>query len=198
MLKEQSAEALRPRRVTIESHPTEITLTYRWFTLFSIFAGIFFIFWSVVWIGAFIRWLQENILSVGLMERFGVWLLIEGLFLAFGAALGILAIFGNIADLVNRTVITVTGSEMTVREGPMLPRGNITIPTPEVSRILIEEVVSDFEGKPITKYRLSAVLKDNQRLALISDSYIRLDEARFLAQRIAKRLGVEIEFDSRR
>jgi hypothetical protein len=198
MPKEQSAEALRPRRVTIESHPTEITLTYRWFSLFSIFAEIFFIFWSIVWIQSFSSWLQENLLSAGLMARFGVWLLLEGLFLLFGAAVGIWAIYGNIAHLVNRTVITVTGSEMTVREGPALYRVNITIPTPDVSRIHIEEVVSQFEGTTSARYRLNAVLKDDQRLALISDSDIGLDEARFLAQRIAKRLGIEIEFDSRR
>jgi hypothetical protein len=198
MPKEQYAETHRPRRVALESHHTGITLTYRWFTWFSIIAEIFFIFWSVVWIRSFSRWLQENLLSAGLMERLGVWLLIEGLFLLFGAALGIWAIYGNIAHIVNRTVITVTGSEMSVREGPALYRENITIPTPEVSRIHIEEVVREDEGKRIAKYRLSAVLKDDQRLALISDSDIRLDEARFLAQRIAKRLGVEIDFDSRR
>jgi hypothetical protein len=198
MPKEQSAEALRPRRVALESHHTGITLTYRWFSWFSIFAEIFFIFWSVVWIGSFSRWLRENLLSVGLMERFGVWLLLEGLFLLFGAALGILAIYGSIAHLVNRTVITVTESEMTVRESPFLYRENITIPTPEVSRIHIEEVVSEFEGTRTAKYRLTAVLKDDQRLALISDSYIGLDEARFLAQKISERLSIEIEFDSRR
>jgi hypothetical protein len=196
MPKEQSAEALRPQRVTLESHHTGITLTYRWFSWLLVFVVILLILsiGRILW--GFSQWLQENPLSVGLVARVGVWRLLEVLFFLGLAVFGILASYSLIAYLISRTVITVTGSEMTVRESPVLDRGNITIPTPEVSRIHIEEVVSDCEGTRSTSYQLNAVLKDDQRLALISE--IKLDEARFLAQKISERLGIEIESDSRR
>jgi hypothetical protein len=195
MPKEQSAEALRPWRITLESHHTGITLTYRWFSWLLVFVVILLILTSGRILWGFSQWLQENPLSVSLVARVGVWRLLEVLFFLGLAVFGILASYSLIAYLVSRTVITVTGSEMTVRESPVLDRGNITIPTPDVSRIHIEEVVTHFEGTHIS-YRLNAVLKDDQRLALISE--LKLDAARFLAQKISERLGIEIESDSRR
>jgi hypothetical protein len=85
---------------------------------------------------------------------------------------------------------------MSVQEGPAPLRRNKTIPAPEVSRIHLVDVVTLVDGEPRDSYQLDVVLKDDQRLNLISTE-IELDEARFLAQKIADWLGIEIEREER-
>jgi hypothetical protein len=146
------------------------------------------------------QWLRENLLSWNLVERFGVRDLLVGLFMAplvTYLAWGVISLaYSLIVRLVNRTVITVTGTEMSVKEGPASHRRNTTLPAQEVSRIHIVKVIIHVDDEPRASYHLEAVLKADQRLEMISTE-IELDEARFLARKIAEWLGIEIECEAR-
>lgn len=150
-----------------------------WYAHHLWFVGLF----CLVWDGFLINWYR---MLTGVNGDPG---LIFYLFPLVHVAAGIGLTYYTIAGFLNKTWITVTADEVTVRHAPIPWFGNRSLPAGDIHQIYCEEIVTKNRGTSRT-YTLSAVLRDGRKVDLVK-SLPAAAQARYLEQRLEERLGIE-------
>lgn len=97
---------------------------------------------------------------------------------------------GVLAGILNRTVISASGSELRVAHGPVPWLGNRGVPVADIAQLYCEEHRSEGKNGATFSYRLSAVGRDGRKLALVKGLPER-DQALYLEQAFEDALGIQ-------
>lgn len=177
-----------PEKITREVLPTGLRFTYRWFGLKFVFFALF----CVVWDGFLLAWYASAITGLdgpaggGGIERFQLTML---LFPLLHVAVGVGLTYYTLCGFLNRTTVNVARDQISVRHGPLPWFGNRNVPAMQVAQVYREEIVRQGKNGPHTSYQLSAALKDNRKLKLLS-GLDAPDLALYLEQEIERHLGI--------
>lgn len=173
----------RPEKVTVTEVGSTLVMERRWFSWVHVFMAFFSVIWwsfLVVWYGiAF----TSNVASSP-----GGWLFLVFplLHVAAGVWVGYMALTG----FVNRTRITVDGSEVSVRHFPLPWPGNRVLRPGQVKQLYCDEQVNRGKNGTTITYRLKAVLSDGRTVALLSGLPDR-EVAQFMEHQLEQRLEIE-------
>lgn len=188
--------APRPEGITVveDVPPPEVEAGYRtaparggrlvmrrsWYSHGLLFLAVFCLFWD----GFLVNWYRIVLgADTGPGLLFFVFPLIH-------VAVGVGLTYRTLAGFLNKTWITVTADEVTVRHGPLPWFGNLALSSADIQQLYCEQSVSRGKNGTGASYRLSAVLRDGRSLDLLR-SLSSAAEARYLEQRIEERLGIE-------
>lgn len=177
-----------PEKITREVLPTGLRFTYRWFGL----QFLFFAFFCVIWNGFLFFWYSTATTGVDWSAGAGGLKsdqLMTLLFPIGHVAVGIGLTYFTLCGFLNRTTVNVSPREISVRHGPLPWFGNRTVPALQVAQIFREEIVRQGKNGTYTRYQLSAALKDNRKLKLLS-GLDTPDLALYLEQEIERHLGI--------
>lgn len=145
-----------PKNIICEQQATGVTLTQRWFSWMSVMTVPFCIVLDAAVVSAYV-----------LMPR-GDLALLAALFLLPGILLALGVTYYLLARLVNRTVVTLTSSELLIRHGPLPWPGKRSIPVQQVQEFRCGKRTSrNYEGDVWETYTLSAILEDGRQLELL-------------------------------
>jgi hypothetical protein len=145
-----------PTNIICEKQANGVTLTQRWFSWMSVLTVPFCVLLDAAVVGAY-----------ALMPG-GDLALLAALFVLPGVLLALWASYYLLARLVNRTVVRVTATEMSIRHGPMPWPGNRSVPIQHVKRFCCGKGISrDYAGDVWKAYTLSAILEDGQEMELL-------------------------------
>jgi hypothetical protein len=180
--------APRPERIARELLPTGLRLTWRWYSPAAWFLAAFCVFWD----GFLVFWYAGATADVDFSQGYEALRGPQLMMLVFpllhvGAGLGIS--YFTACRFLNRTVVDVSPREIRVTVGPLPWPGNRTVSPMQVAQVFREEIVRQTKnGRSIT-YNVSAALKDQSKVKLLSglDSP---DQALFLEQEIERHLGI--------
>lgn len=178
----QPLPAPRPKRFNVEEFGSELTISYRWFTPALFFVAAFCLFWD----GFMVAWYS---IALGL-----IW---QGQPAAWGMAaigllhltIGICLTYSTIANFINRTVIRISGGELTVRHGPIRWTGNHTVRVEEVLQLYCADRKHRNKRGTWTTYSIHILNRDGSSLALLT-GFADKGEALFLAECLEQKLGI--------
>lgn len=183
-------EVAKPARFQLEEWGSDLSISYSWYN-HAIWVLVFF---CVIWDGFLVVWYG---IAFGMFFMggnggggMGWFALLPILFPLLHVAVGVGLTYACIATFLNRTIIRVSAGELSVWSGPMPTWGNRRIPVHEVEQFYVSESISHRKRSTSITYGLSVVLRDKQRLALIS-SLQSPEEARFLEQKLEQALKIE-------
>lgn len=154
-----------PATMVLEENEREIKITQKWFSWSLIIPFLFCIAWFYISI---------TMVSNGNLVP-----------PAFG--IGIIIIYFLMAGFLNRTIIKINNSEITVQHTPVpCPfYGNHKIDSSD----LIQAVLQEFHRKGKRCCRVNALFKNNQKTTLLSD--LTKEEADFIAKKIENYLKLK-------
>ena len=169
------ANAPVPSRFRLDRRHDRLRISWRWFSLH----GLYLLVFAIAWDSFLVFWyIQPTPLSFKLFA------------LAHVAA-GIAITYAAIANLLNRSTITLTRTSLSVRHRPILWLPAPTIRTAEIAQFCVIEQRKRFnqnENHPRSHFQLRAVDRDNrQRELLALDA---ADEALFLERMLEQTLGL--------
>ena len=177
MSEDDAIRAPMPENVTLEHEADGLRLGYRWFSPKYIFLLLF----CVAWDGFLVFW-YRTALEHPSPSDIALWFPIAHV----GVGLGLT--YSTLAGFVNRTTVRVSNSQLTIRHGPLPWFGERTIPASEVSQIYREQTTSSSGNGTTTRYRLSAVLRNEQKRSLLTCESA--DIALYLEQEVERYLGI--------
>jgi hypothetical protein len=143
----------------------------------------FLVFFCVAWDSFLFFWYSTALTVEGPPS------LLMVIFPAAHVAVGVGLTYRTLAGFVNKTRVTVTPDELTVRHGPLPWRGNVSLPAAALTQLYCEETVTHGKNGTSRTYTLSAVLRDGRKIALIK-ALPEAAQALFLEQLIEERLGI--------
>lgn len=180
--------APKPARFIVEEFGSELTISYRWFSPVSLFMVVFCLFWDgfmAVWYSIAIWEIVNGQPMAWIMAAFGL------LHLAVGVGIT----YSTFASFVNRTLIHVSGGNLTVRHGPLRWWGNQTLAVSDIKQLYCSEQFtrgSNDDGlrqRGWWNYQLNALVQDNTKVTLLS-GLREPEEALFLEERLEQKLGI--------
>jgi hypothetical protein len=145
-----------PTNVVCEKKATHITLTERWFSWTSVVMAPFCILSDAAVVGVYALMPKGDIALPAFLA------LLPGILLALWASYYVLA------RLVNRTVVRVTASELSLRHGPLPWPGNRSLLVQHVKEFHCGQRASrNYAGDVWETYTLNAVLEDGRQVELL-------------------------------
>lgn len=173
-----------PKGYKIEELGSELTITYRWFTL-GAFALLFF---CIFWDGFLVVWY-----SIGFSQLFGGDLgwgaLFMLLFPIIHLAVGIGLTYAVICMFLNRTEIRVAGGNLTIWHGPVPCPGKCCIPTSDLKQLFVTETTHRGKHGIRYSYDVSAMKQDDTKQKLIGN-LDDVQQALFLEQKLEQHLKI--------
>ena len=170
-----------PVGIKVDAWGSELTIVRRWFS--QVF--LMLIFFCVVWDGFLVFW-YFLISSTG---DSGAFKLVFMLFPMLHVAVGVGLTYYTICGLVNRTVIRVSGGELTVRHGPLPWPGNHNVFADDLKQLYCTEHIHRRNNSTSTSYRVNALLAGGKKLKLLS-GLTEADQALFIEQRLEEHLRI--------
>ena len=149
----------RPKEVTVEKLGTRLYISRRWYSLKYIPLAFFCVFWN----GFLCCWY-----GIGLSQ--GIPISARAMILIFPLlhdAVGIGLTYTTLAGFLNRTILSVDQSSLTIRHHPLPWMGEVSVPLTDIDQLYCEEKRSTGENSSTT-YNLNAVLKSGRKITLIS------------------------------
>lgn len=189
-MQSQSAplNAPMPEKITREVLPDGVRFTYRWFGP----KHVFLLFFCIAWIGFLVFWYRQATAGIdwsggpaAIESSRLTMLLFPLLHVGVGAGLA----YYTLCGFLNRTCVDISRQEIRIRLGPLPWFGSRTVPALQVAQVYREEIVRHHKNGSSTHYQLSAVLKDNRKLKLLSGVEA-ADMALYLEQEIERHLGI--------
>jgi hypothetical protein len=151
-----SASVKIPTNVICEKQAGRVTLTQHWFSWFSVMIVPFCIL------------LDASVIAAYVVLPKGDLLALSGAVLLPGILVGLWATYYVLARLINRTVVTVTNSKLSVRHSPLPWPGNQDVPIQQVKEFRCGKSISrDYAGRVWETYTLRVLLEDGRRIELL-------------------------------
>ncbi len=147
--------AAKPPSVAVSDFAGELTIRYRWFSP----KYIFLTFFCIIWNGFLLFW-------YGMALAAGNLLMLA--FPLLHVAAGVWLTYMTIAGYLNTTTVTIDGSRLSVKHGPVPWPGNLTLSTLEVQQLFCEEKISRGKNGPSYSYNLVALLLNGGRKKIVS------------------------------
>jgi len=145
-----------PTNVVCEKQGPHVTLTQRWFS------------WTSVVMVPFCVLLDAAVVGVHALMPKGDLALLTLLAMLPGILLALSASYYVLARLVNRTVVRVTASGLSIQHGPLPWLGNRSLPIQHVKEFICEQRASrDYAGDVWETYTLSAIREDGRQVELV-------------------------------
>ncbi|MCI0360068.1 MAG: hypothetical protein L0211_16445 [Planctomycetaceae bacterium] len=177
-----------PKCFQIESWGSELTLTRRWYThgLWPLLA--FCIFWDgflVVWYSMGVRILING-------EDAGpVWLMF--VFPVFHVAIGVGLTYAVLCGFLNRTVVRVSGGELSVRHGPLPWPGSRQLFTTDIRQLYCTESKRHWnQNNGRRTFDVIIQSKANDKITLLT-GLEELDHGLFIEQQVEQHLKIPDE-----
>lgn len=176
-----------PKKFIIEDFGSDLTIRWRWYS-HAVWALLFF---CLFWDGFLIFWYGMMFFAGKNMRGEAGWFwLLPILFPLLHVAVGVGLTYFVLCSFINRTVIRVTGGELTVRHGPLPWGGNRTVSTFDVTQLYCTEKVRSNRRGYSTSFELNALLSDGEKVNLLT-AIEELDQALFLEQKLEQHLKIE-------
>jgi hypothetical protein len=145
-----------PRNIICERQATGVTLTQRWFSWTSVMTVPYCILLDALVVVAY------ALRPKGDLPLLTFLLVLPGILVALGAT------YYLVARLVNRTVVTVTARELSMRHGPLPWPGNRSVVLQQMKEFRCGKRTSrNYAGDVWQTYTLNAVLEDGQQVELL-------------------------------
>jgi hypothetical protein len=145
-----------PAGVEIREAPDGLFFEHRWFTAKTVLLLVVAIFWN----GFLLSWYG---IAVSQGDLFMV------LFPLLHVALGIGIAYSAIAGLFNRTTVTVSRGQLTVRHGPLPWVGNRTLDVATLRQLHCEQHVHRRKNSTTTTFSVEATFQDGTSVRLLSN-----------------------------
>ncbi len=175
----------KPRRFTIENWGPELVLSWRWYT-HALWIAIPFL---VIWNGFLVVWYAAAVAAMN-DDKSGIAAYIMLLFPLIHVAIGVGGIYAVLCGFCNRTVIRVSGGELSVRHGPIPYPGNRQIPTADIKQLYCTETIHRGKRSSRTTYNVMVKVREGDKLTLLS-GLDDLDQGLYVEQQIEKHLNIQ-------
>jgi hypothetical protein len=171
--------APRPGNVTIDQEADALRLAYRWFSAKYVFMAFF----CVAWDGFLVFWYGIALSQKVGLGNFMIWFPIAHV------AVGIGITYSTLAGFVNRTVVRVSSSAVTVRHGPLPWLGQKSVAASDIGQVYRQQLIStSSRGGSSVSYQLSVATHDQRKIDLLKcDSS---DTALYIEQEVERYLGI--------
>jgi hypothetical protein len=177
-----------PKRFSLDHFGSDLTIQWRWFS----HAVWFLVVFCVLWDGFLIAWYTAGIreLLFGSKGLPGVlmMLLFPMLHVAVGAGLTYLLL----CMFVNKTVVRVTGSQLSIQHGPLPCTRNVLLDSSNIKQLYCTERHHRGKHGCSRTYAVVAVNNRGEKIKLV-ESLESLDQALFLEQQIEQHLKIRDE-----
>jgi hypothetical protein len=166
-----------PENMRIDNRDGRFTLTYNWKSVIGIvliiFGGFFF-FFSMIWT------LTATVSGGGGFATFGLFFI----FMSF------CLIYMGIAYRINKTIIKIENSILSIKFAPLIWPGEILINVTEILQLYVQK--KEYQNKKNTTYtyNIVALQKDNRSTTLLK-MITEPDIAKCIEQQIEKYLGIK-------
>jgi hypothetical protein len=104
-------------------------------------------------------------------------------------AVGVFLTYWTLAGLLNRTVLSATTTQLSIRHRPLPWFGNKKFPSDGLSQLFVKEFVRSRSDRSLNIYDLMALGKGGRRLKLLS-KIEKVEQALYLEQEIEEHLGI--------
>lgn len=172
------AKAPLPKRFRVEDQDGMTRIRWRWFTPSHLFLLVFCILWN----GFLATW-------YGISFAVDAPLIMK-LFPIIHVAVGVGLSYYTLTGFVNRTVIEVSRSQLTIHHGPLPWRGNMSEPGRQFTQLYGEENSRTNKGHTTFTYDLIALDREGRKVKLLS-GLTEKDQVLYLEQTLERRLGIE-------
>lgn len=149
------APVMKPGHVETYEGAGELTIRYRWFSPKYLFLAVF----CLIWNGFLLFWYAMAFASGNAIMM---------LFPLLHVAAGIFLTYTTFAGFLNATTVTLDGSQLSVRHGPLPWPGNLKLSTLEVQQLFCEEKITRGRNGLSYSYNLVALLLDGSRRKVVS------------------------------
>jgi len=178
--------APRPKKLKVEETVQGLQFTRPWFSPVHIFFAFFCVFWD----GFLIVWYPIGLTVAG-GPGSGPGLMMF-LFPLIHVAVGVGLTYYTICGFVNRTILNVSDTTLSIEHKPLPWRGNRSLGTSNLKQLYCERKVSRSKNGTTVTYNLNAILTNGEKHQLLT-GLPQQDIAIYLEQQIEKRLGIEDE-----
>lgn len=175
---ERAPAALPPKFTLDHKGADRLQVRWRWFTT----KGLFLLFFAIAWNAFLVNWYAIG-LSADETDMFMF------VFPLGHVAVGIGVGYAALANLLNRTVLTVTRGTLRVRHTPLPWWPAPTIPTKSLEQLYVERAVSHSKNGTTVRWVLRAVTREHTGLKLLP-GLDELSQALWLEQEIEDVLGI--------
>lgn len=175
----------KPRSFTVENWGPELVLSWRWYSHGIWIAIPFLVIWNgflVVWYAAAVAGLSDD------KAEPTAWFML--LFPVLHVAIGVGGIYAVLCGFFNRTVIRVSGGELSVRHGPIPYPGNRQILTADIKQLFCTETIHRGKRSSRTTYNLLVKVKEGDKITLLS-GLDDLDQGLYVEQQIERHLNIQ-------
>lgn len=152
-----------PKHWVIDDFGPELTISWRWYT----HAIWFLVFFAIIWDGFLIVWYTAAIAAF--FTEFNWAAVIMMVFPALHLAVGFGITYVVLTSFLNRTVVRVSGGELTIYQGPLPVWGNRRLSIIDVCQFFCTESASRGKRGYSYTYTLNALLTSGERISLISN-----------------------------
>lgn len=174
-----------PQAFQIQDDGTKFTITWSWFSLTSIIAIVFSIFWfGFLAFWYFIAFTAFNSQQEGEHAFWGMVL-----FPLMHVFAGIAIAYTGICGLLNKTDFSIEKQTVSIKHYPLPWRGNCALQQHEVHQLYVKQQARVNKNSVHYIYQL-CLLQPNNRERVLHTMY-NADEAKFLEHTLEQRLGIQ-------
>jgi hypothetical protein len=175
----ERAPAALPPKFSVDRKGTErLRVTWRWVDA----KGLFLLFFAIAWDAFLVNWY-----AIGLSSDDAPLIML--LFPIVHVAVGVGITYSALANLLNRTVLTVTRGTLRVKHSPLPWYPAPTIPTRDLEQLYVERAVSHTKNGTTVRWILRAVTREHTGLKVLP-ALDELSQALWLEQEIEDVLGI--------
>lgn len=151
------AKIPKPKNIVIDKEGDDLLIYQKWFS----FKYIPLAFFCIAWDSFLIFWYTTALLTKG------PWIMF--VFPIAHLAVGVGLTYITLAGFLNKTYIYIHESTMLIRHGPLPWPGNRELSTNELEQLFSQEEVNTGKNGSTYTYQLSAILKNNEKIKLLSN-----------------------------
>lgn len=177
-----------PKHWRVDDFGPELTIRWSWYT----HAIWFLVFFAIFWDGFLIVWY-----SIGIREFLGKgqinWgMIIMLVFPILHVAVGIGITYAVLVTFLNRTVVRVSGGELSIYQGPLPVWGNRRLSIIDICQFFCTEKSSRGKHGHSYSYSLNVLLTSGERISLINN-FQDASHALYLERTLEDRLKIADE-----
>lgn len=181
-----SLPATAPKHWMVEDFGSELTIRWRWYT----HAIWFLVFFAIIWDGFLISWYTAAI--AGLLIKFNWGSIIMLVFPVLHLAVGVGLTYLVLTSFLNRTVVRVSGGELSIYQGPLPVWGNRRLSIIDICQFFCTESSSRGKRGYSYTYSLNALLVSGERVCLLNN-FQDASEPLYLERTLEERLKIADE-----
>lgn len=170
-------EVPMPQGIQVDQLVSRLEITRRWFSLKIVFFTVFTLFWD----GFMVVWF-----TIALSQ--GAWAMA-----AFGSMHGLVGLgltYYVLAGYLNRTIITVNRSLLTITHAPLPWPGQKTLNPKDITQLYCKEQMHRNKSSVSYTYEVHGILRDNTHIKLVT-GLDNSEQAFYLEQEIERFLAIE-------